>query len=199
MARIRVFKVIEFKHNEDQKLLHGISELTHAIRGLTCTLENRPKRFIRLQVVEVRFVQPENQNKSKSMDNLGIDIPQGLIARIVFAPKDQNGASAKLDGPVTATVQGDPSTAQVAVDSASGLIVDIKLPGVVEETATIEVDGDANLDPSKADVITTLITARTVAVAVPEAVTLGATPASVTTLPADQFGVFPATTSARKK
>lgn len=178
------------------RMQHELHEITRAIHELVSAIVLKPKRVIRLQLVEVRFVRPHERHNPMA-DNIGVDIPQGLIARMVFAPKDQNGVSAKLDGPITAVIQGDPASAQVAI-GPDGLTLDIKLPNVtVGETATVEVDGDANLDPSKADVITTLVTARTVAAAVPEAVTLGATAANITFPTADQFGVFPAGPAAK--
>jgi hypothetical protein len=151
-----------------------------------------PRRFIRLHVVEVRFIAAKKP-KGNMSDNIAIDVPAGQIARIVIAPTDETGKPAKLDGPVEATVLPGPTpetnTAEVAI-GPSGLVVDIRLPDVPDAIATIELDGDADLDKGKREVITTLVTLRRLGEVPAKAVTLGAQQ-GVTLLPADQFGVFP--------
>jgi hypothetical protein len=193
--------VIEFKHNEDQKLLHGISELTHAIRGLTCALENqKPKRPIRLQVESVQFIKwPEKKENIMDPVTFSLELPDtGDAARLTFAPKDIDGNSVSIDGPVIPTVQGDPTSAQTAV-SPDGLMLDIQIPNTPDASAVVEVDADADLSPTNKNVITTMVTVRRLGPAVKQAVTLGAQADVFKTIPADQFGVFPAATNARKK
>lgn len=125
-------------------------------------------------------------------ENLGIDVPAGMIARIPFKPVDERLKSAKLDGELKATVLNDPAAAEVAVGGPNGLIVDIKLPEAEGSIATVEVEGDNDLSPDVREVISTIITLRRLGEVPGKAVSLGANQTAVTFPTADQFGVFPA-------
>lgn len=154
------------------------------------------RRFTRLQVASVRFVQPTNGTKPMA-ENIGIDIPAGKIARVQFKPVDEKGKATKIDGPVQAKVLEDPTSpaqppAEVVVGGLDGLFVDIKLPDTEGAIASVEVGGDPNEAPGRVDeeVITTLVTVRRLGEVPGKAVILGATPETVTFPAADQFGVF---------
>lgn len=182
------------QHEECDSITKVLREIARDFKDLL-KIFKPAQRFIRLQIVEVRFV--ESQTTGNHMaDNIGIDVPAGKIARLVLKPVDQKGLATKLDGPITAVVQGDPATAQVAV-GPDGLTVDIMLPEVVDSQATVELDGDADVDPANVEVITTLVTLRKLGEVPGKAVTLGAAPANITFPGTDQFGVFPAA-SAKK-
>lgn len=124
-------------------------------------------------------------------ENLGIDVPAGLIARVVFQPVDEKSKPTKLDGPLTVSVLDDPGLAEVAVGGKNGLLVDIKLPDTEGTIATVEVEGDNDLSPDAREVISTIITLRRLGEVPGRAVSLGAKPENVTFQSADQFGVFP--------
>lgn len=130
-------------------------------------------------------------------ENIGIDVPEGKIARIQFKPVDERQRVAKLDGPVEATVLPDPTLptqppAEVIVGGVDGLFVDIKLPELEGSIASVEVNADVDVNPDNREVITTLITLRRLGAVPGKAVTLGARPEGVSFPAADQFGVFPA-------
>jgi hypothetical protein len=195
-------KVIEFKDIEHQisRLVNHISELTHAVHGLTCVLENqKPKRPIRLQVESVQFIEwPEKKENTMDPVTFSLELPStGEAARLTFAPQDIDGNRVSIDGPVIPTVQGDPASAQTAV-SPDGLTLDIQIPNTPDVSAVVEVDADADLSPTNKNVITTMVTLRRLGPVAKQAVTLGAQADVFKTIPADQFGVFPAA-SARKK
>lgn len=176
-----------------------LSDLRAMEHRLTVLIEKQqqPSRYIRLHVAEVRFAQPERQIMA---DNIAIDVPAGQIARITFAPVNEKNEPAKLDGPLTVVNTPDsPTQANVAVGGPDGLMLDIQLDGTEGSIAVLEVDGDADLDPAKREVLTTLVTARQLGAVPGKAVTLGAKSENVAFLGADQFGVFPATAAARRR
>lgn len=128
-------------------------------------------------------------------ESIGIDLPEGKIARIQFKPVDERNKVAKLDGPLEVAVLEDPTQttqppAEAVVGGPSGLVVDIKLPDEIGALASVEVGGDT-LEGELREVITTLITLRRVAEAPGKAVSLGATTDTVAFPNADQFGQFP--------
>lgn len=168
-----------------------LKDLRAMERRLTALIVNqKASRYIRLHVAEVRFVQPEI--KVTMPDNIGIDVPAGQIARLVFVPYNEKNEPAKLDGPLEAELATDsPTTAEVAVGGPGGLMVDIKPLDEEGSVAIVEVDGDADLDPLKREVLTTLVTVRRVGAVPGKAVSLGAKQENVAFLAADQFGVFP--------
>lgn len=165
-------------------------------RSLLCGwLGCRPPRFIRLQVVDIHFVQPEEREKPMP-ENIGIDVPAGKIARVQFKPVDEAGKTAKLDGPVEATVL-EGGAAEVVVGGLDGLFVDMKLPDDEGAIASVEVGGDVDVTQER-EVITTLITLRRLGVVPGKAVSLGAKPETVSFPDADQFGIFDPSVSRRK-
>ncbi len=176
-----------------ERLIHKLSELCDVIIH-----EKSRRRFIRLQIVGVRFVQPTTTGTTMP-ENIGIDIPAGQIARIQFTPVNELGAAAKIDGAITATVLDDAEAAEVAVGGKDGLFLDIKLPDTEGSIATVEVDGDADLDPAKREVLTTIITARRLGAVPGKAISLGGKPENVNFVDAGQFGNFPEAPAARRK
>lgn len=153
-------------------------------------VNQQPARYIRLHVAQVQFVQPANGDTH--MDNLGIDVPAGKIARLVFAPFNEKNQPSKLDGPLTAIVSDDsPMTSEVAVGGPNGLTVDIKPSDEEGSVAIVEIGGDADLDPAKREVLTTIVTVRRLGEVPGKAVSLGGKAEAVTFQDADQFGKFP--------
>jgi hypothetical protein len=190
-----------------QRLLFGVSELHHLeqkidrltekVSELICALEHNPGRAIRLHIASVQFIKWPGKT-GNIMDTFSLELPStGEAARLAFQPKDKNNVSVKIDGAIIPTIQGDPSSAQVAV-SPDGLTLDIQLPTTPDSNAVIEVDADADLSPDNKNVITTMVTVRRLAPAVGQAVTLGAQADVVSLIPADQFGVFPASAAKKK-
>ncbi len=173
-----------------------LRETEHRLAALI--VNQQPKRYIRLHVAQVQFVQPDN-GEIHMPDNLSLDVPAGKIARVTFQPFNEKNEPAKLDGPLTAVLMDDsPTTAEIAVGGPGGLIVDIKPLDEEGSVALVEVDGDADLDPAKREVLTTLVTVRRLGAVPGKAVSLGAKPENVTFVGADQFGVFP-DAAAKKK
>lgn len=176
-------------------MLLGVKIKPKELHDLLCRLvgchghDNRRRRFIRLQIVSLRFI---GATKGPMPENIGIDIPAGAIARIQFKPVDERQKVAKLDGPLTAEVVTEPGSAETAVGGTDGLVVDIKPPDVEGSLATVEVSGDNDLTPDTREVISTIITVRRLGEVAGKAVSLGGTPDTVTFPPADQFGQFPA-------
>lgn len=178
----------------DHDLTEAVFRLTesicrHAKAVLLLADNQQSPRYIRLQVAAVQFVQPKKDNKMP--ENLGIDVPAGKIARVVFQPTDEKLKPAKLDGPLTVSVLDDAALAEVAVGGKNGLLLDIRLPDEEGSIATIEVEGDNDLSPDAREVISTLITVRRLGDVPGKAVSLGAKAENVTFQAADQFGVFP--------
>jgi hypothetical protein len=165
----------------------------------TLIVNQQPTRYIRLHVAEVRFVQPEKKVNMPD-NNIGIDVPAGKIARLVFDPYNEKLQPAKLDGPLIALVTSDsPTPAEVAVGGPSGLWVDIKPLDAEGSIANVEIKGDPDLDPAKREVLTTLVTVRRLGEVPGKAVSLGGNPEKFTFENADQFGVFPDPPALSKK
>lgn len=161
-------------------------------------VNQKASRYIRLHVAEVRFVQPER--KVNMPDNIGVDVPAGQIARLTFAPYNEKDEPAKIEGPLNAKAKEDsPTPVETAVGGPGGLTVDFKISEVEGDVGVAEVDGDADLDPAKREVLTTLVTLRRLGAVPGKAISLGAKVENVAFLPADQFGAFPADPAARRR
>jgi hypothetical protein len=175
--------------------VEDLRAMEHRLTALIVN-QQQPSRYIRLHVAEVRFMQPEKVNMP---DNIGIDVPAGQIARMTFAPFNEKNEPAKLDGALTAVAKDDsPTPVETAVGGAGGLTVDFKMSDTEGDVGVVEVDGDADLDPAKREVLTTLVTLRRLGAVPGKAVSLGGKSENVTFVAADQFGVFPEAV-ARKK